>query len=431
MTSQSTDPLTLRVVIVGAGQAAAAVARTLRAEGHRGDITMLGAERVGPYERPPLSKTWLSAEALPEIASLLDLSRSGQPEVDLRTGVNVTRIDRALRTVHVDDGTEFRFDRLVIATGGRARRLELPGDASDDITYLRTTDDALHIRRRLKRGKRLLVIGGGWIGLETACSARRLGVDVILVEAGQRLCERTVPAIVGEHLLRIQRSLGVDVRLSAGVDRLSKLPDGRYAASLTDTQEAFDLVVAGVGMVANDELAAASGLPCAGGVLCDVEGRTTDPHVFACGDVASFEHPFGPVGTRRLESWDNAEQQGAACARAILGKQTAAHSLPWFWSDQGDVNVQILGFPNATDTPVLREDDGRATLIWLGQCAIDEPARIEAAVCINAPADMPILRRMWQKGVSVDRHTLASKDLSLKSLLQRSAGVGQNGSAGT
>ncbi|WP_032488745.1 MULTISPECIES: FAD-dependent oxidoreductase [Caballeronia] len=431
MAYHSTNPLLSRVVIVGAGQAAAAVAKTLRAEGHRGEIMMLGAERVGPYERPPLSKAWLSAENVPEIAALLEKSEAGQSDVDLRTGVNVTRIDRPSCTVHVDDGSEICFDRLVIATGGRARRLAVPGDASDQIAYLRTIDDALHIRRGLKAGKRLLLIGGGWIGLETACSARKLGVDVVLVEAAQRLCERTVPAIVGERLLGIQRSLGVDVRLGAGIEQLSKLPGGRYAASLSGVREEFDLVVAGVGMVANDELAAEAGLPCAGGVLCDVEGRTVDPHVFACGDVASFEHPSGPIGMRRLESWDNAQQQGAACARAILGKRAAAHPLPWFWSDQGDVNIQILGFPNATATPVVREGDGKATLVWLEEHAADEPAQIVAAVCINAPADMPILRRMWQKGVRVDRKTLAVQEVSLKSLLQRSAGAARNGGANT
>ncbi|MGY6126803.1 NAD(P)/FAD-dependent oxidoreductase (plasmid) [Paraburkholderia strydomiana] len=431
MTNHSTHPLYSRVVIVGAGQAAAAVARTLRAEGHRGEIIMLGAERVGPYERPPLSKAWLSAENVPEIAALLDRPQQEQFDVDLRTGVHVTRIDRPSCTVHVDDGTQIHFDRLVIATGGRARRLTVPGDASDDIAYLRTIDDALHIRRGLKPSKRLLVIGGGWIGLETACSARKLGVEVVLVEAAERLCERTVPAIVGLYLLDIQRSLGVDVRLGAGIEQLSKLPDGRYAASLSGAREEFDLVVAGVGMVANDEVAAEAGLPCAGGVLCDVEGRTVDPCVFACGDVASFEHPFGPVGMRRLESWDNAEQQGAACARAILGKQAVAHSLPWFWSDQGDVNVQVFGFPNATATPVVREGEGKTTLIWLQECATDEPARIVAAVCINAPADMPILRRLWQKEVGIDRRTFAAKDVSLKSLLQRSAGGEKNGGGNT
>jgi 3-phenylpropionate/trans-cinnamate dioxygenase ferredoxin reductase subunit len=132
---------------------------------------------------------------------------------------------------------------------------------------------------------------------------------------------------------------------------------------------------------------------------------------------------------RRLESWDNAEQQGAACARAILGKQAVAHSLPWFWSDQGDVNVQILGFPNATASPVVREGDGMVTLVWLEECATDEPARIVAAVCINAAADMPVLRRIWQKGVRVDRETLAAKDVSLKSLLQRTVGGAKNGGA--
>jgi len=429
MTNHQTDPLYSRVVIVGAGQAAAAVARTLRAEGHQGGIIMLGEERVGPYERPPLSKAWLSAENVPEVAALLDRSQPEQFDVDLRTCTHVTCIDRPSRTGHVDYGMQIHFDRLVIATGGRARRLAVPGDASDDIAYLRTIDDALHIRRGLIAGKRLLVIGGGWIGLETACSARKLGVDVVLVEAAQRLCERTVPAIVGQHLLEIQRSLGVDVRLGAGIEQLSKLPGERYAASLSGVREEFDLVVAGVGMEANDELAAEAGLPCAGGVLCDVEGRTVDPYVFACGDVASFEHPFGPVGMRRLESWDNAEQQGAACARAILGKQAVAHSLPWFWSDQGDVNVQILGFPNATASPVVREGDGKVTLVWLEECATDEPARIVAAVCINAAADMPVLRRIWQKGVRVDRETLAAKDVSLKSLLQRTVGGAKNGGA--
>jgi 3-phenylpropionate/trans-cinnamate dioxygenase ferredoxin reductase component len=426
MTSHADNPLHLRVVIIGAGQAAAAVVRTLRAEGHRGDITILGQERLGPYERPPLSKGWLSAPTLPGVSSLLDHVQPGQLDVNLRTSVRVTRIDRASCTVTVDDGSVIHFDRLVIATGGRARRIQVVGDASDELAYLRTIDDALLIRQKLGVGKRLLVIGGGWIGLETACSARQIGADVTLVEAAARLCERTVPAIVGERLLKIQQSLGVDVHLNSSVDRLWKSGDGRYGASLAGKQAEFDLVVAGVGMVANDEIAAACGLPCSSGVLCDADGRTTDPYVFACGDVALFEHPLGPVGMRRLESWDNAEQQGAACARAMLGKPATAHSLPWFWSDQGNVNIQILGFPDASTAPVIREGDDRATMFWLTEGSSPDTGRIVAAVCINSASDMPIIRRMWQKGVSLDVQALGSRDVSLKSLLQ-SAGAGKGG----
>ncbi|ANB74968.1 hypothetical protein AYM40_21255 [Paraburkholderia phytofirmans OLGA172] len=400
------------VVVVGGGQAAAAVVRTLRAEGHRGGIAMLSAEGFGPYERPPLSKGILLGTKAPADTVLLSADRLGELEVAVHAGVAAQRIDRSNRLVYLDNGESIGYDKLVIATGGRPRQLELAGNATDEIAYLRTIDDALALRERMKRAARVLVLGGGWIGLETACCARELGLEVTLVEACTRLCERTVPPVVSDILLSRHRANGIDVRLATQIHSLELVAGGALRAVVGTEELEFDLVVAGVGMVANDELAACAGLPCANGVLCDAVGRTVDPDIFVCGDVAAFTHPAGPARPARLESWDNAERQGAACAFALLGKEASYPGLPWFWSEQGDTNLQILGFPDASRTPVTRLNGNQSIFFWLKEGFID------AAICVDAPAEMLVIKRLVQKRVRVDLAQLCDPSLSLKKLLQ-------------
>jgi 3-phenylpropionate/trans-cinnamate dioxygenase ferredoxin reductase subunit len=404
--------LDAHVVVVGGGQAAAAVVRTLRAEGHRGGIAMLSAERFGPYERPPLSKGVLLGKKAPADTVLLGAERLGELEVAVHSGVTAERIDRANRLVYLDNGKSIGYDRLVIATGGRPRQLELPGNATGEIAYLRTIDDALALRERMTRATRVLVLGGGWIGLETACCARELGLEVTLVEACTRLCERTVPPIVSDILLSRHRANGVDVRLATQIHSLDLVEGGTLRAVVGTEELEFDLVIAGVGMVANDELAARAGLLCANGVLCDAVGRTVDRDIFTCGDVAAFTHPAGPARPARLESWDNAERQGVACALALLGKEAGYPGLPWFWSEQGDMNLQILGFPDALRTPVARLNGDKSIFFWLKEGFID------AAICVDAPAEMLVIKRLVQKRVPVDLAQLCDPSLSLKSLLQ-------------
>ncbi|WP_341317516.1 FAD-dependent oxidoreductase [Paraburkholderia sp. IMGN_8] len=400
------------VVVVGGGQAAAAVVRTLRAEGHRGGIAMLSAERFGPYERPPLSKGVLLGTKAPADTVLLSADRLGELEVAVHSGVTAERIDRPNRLVYLDNGESIGYDKLVIATGGRPRQLELPGNATGEIAYLRTIDDALAVRERMTRAARVLVLGGGWIGLETACCARELGLEVLLVEACARLCERTVPPVVSDILLSRHRANGIDVRLATQIHGLDVVEGGTLRAVVGTEELEFDLVVAGVGMVANDELAARAGLPCANGVLCDAVGRTVDPDIFACGDVAAFTHRAGPARPVRLESWDNAERQGAACALALLGKEVGYPGLPWFWSEQGNTNLQILGFPDASRTPVTRLNGDKSIFFWLKEGFID------AAICVDAPAEMLVIKRLVQKRVPVMPAQLCDPSLSLKSLLQ-------------
>jgi 3-phenylpropionate/trans-cinnamate dioxygenase ferredoxin reductase subunit len=400
------------VVVVGGGQAAAAVVRTLRAEGYRGRIAMLSAERLEPYERPPLSKGILLGTKAPADTVLLSADRLGELEVAVHSGVTAERIDRSNRLVYLDNGESIGYDKLVIATGGRPRQLELTGNATDEIAYLRTIDDALALRERMTRAARVLVLGGGWIGLETACCARELGLEVTLVEACTRLCERTVPPVVSDILLSRHRANGIDVRLATQIHSLELVEGGALRAVIGTEELEFDLVVAGVGMVANDDLAACAGLPCANGVLCDAVGRTVDPDIFACGDVAAFTHPAGPARPARLESWDNAERQGAACARALLDKEVSYPGLPWFWSEQGDTNLQILGFPDASHTPATRLNGNKSIFFWLKEGFID------AAICVDAPAEMLVIKRLVQKRVPVLLAQLCDPSLSLKSLLQ-------------
>ncbi|MEB0057014.1 NAD(P)/FAD-dependent oxidoreductase [Variovorax sp. LG9.2] len=400
------------IVIVGGGQAGGWAAQTLRTKGFAGRIVLVGDEAHRPYERPPLSKAVLSGHAMVESTYLQKPEAFEALQLDWRQNVGVTAIDRRSRTVRLTQGEPISYDKLILCTGGRARSLNIPGANLPGVFMLRSIKDAEKLGAALVADKRLLVIGGGWIGLEVASTARKKGLDVTIVEASERLCERTVPPGVSDYLLRLHTSHGVRVELGAGIERLAPSASGVLIAMLSDGREVeADVVLISVGLVANDELARAAGLACDGGVSVDSQCRTSDPDIFAAGDVAVW-HSKWAGRHMRLESWQNAQEQGIAAACAVLGMDVDHQPLPWFWSDQFDVNLQIYGMPAPAHQTVLR---GNANSNAFVMFFLDH-GKVAAALGPNSARDLRFARRLIERGTLVDPALLADVEMPLSKL---------------
>jgi len=380
-----------RIVIVGTGQAGGWAAHTLRKEGFTGTIVLIGEESHVPYERPPLSKAVLSGHALPESTHLFKPEAFEQLALDWRSNVRVTSIDRSARQLQLSDGDQVAYDKLILCNGGRARTMNIPGADLPGVFTLRNIDDARALGAVLLPDRKLVVIGGGWIGLEVASTARTKGLDVVVVEAMSRLCERTVPGAISDYLLRLHAANGTRVVLGTGVTSVRRDAQGMLVVSLANGQEfPCDAVVVGIGLIPNDELARDAGLACDGGIEVDARCQTSDPAIFAAGDVAAWHCDW--AGRRmRLESWQNAQEQGMAAARAVLGHDVNHQPLPWFWSDQYGVNLQIFGIPDASNTLVVRGDPLSDSFVLF---YLDGERRIQAALGPNAARNLRFARRL-------------------------------------
>ena len=401
------------IVVVGAGQAGGWAAKTLRDEGFEGRIAVIGEEPYPPYERPPLSKEVLLGREPAESSYLWPEGSFDGWGVELRTGVAATGIDRTAKTVSLGDGETLAYDKLLIATGGRVRKLPLEGAALDGVHYLRGIDDSAAIRADLGAGARIVVIGGGWIGLEVAAAARTLGAEVAVVEALDMLCARALTPDMAAYLLDVHRGRGVDVRLGAAVEALTG--EGRVTGARLAGGEtlAATAVVIGIGIVPNVELAEAAGIEVDNGIRVDALCRTSDPDIFAAGDVTN--HPNRLLGRNiRLESWENAQNQGIAAARAMLGGETPYCEIPWFWSDQYDVNIQLVGLPSAFDDTVTRGERAQGSFVEFYL----KDGRIDGAAAINSPRDIRFARRLMQAEKIVDPAALADPAVKLQALLR-------------
>lgn len=403
---------TTTIVIIGAGQAGAWAARTLRDEGFDGRLLLIGDESHPPYERPPLSKSVLSGEAAPESLHLLNDATLAGLSVEWLANARVVRLDRAARRVVLADGCAIGYDRVILCTGGKARELVVPGGGLPGVHTLRTIDDALRLGPLLRSGARVAVVGGGWIGLEVAATARTRGAAVTVIETMGRLCERSVPEGLSTHLHTLHVAHGAQVLLGAAVAAFSPGVAGGLNVELSDGRTiACDVAVVGIGLVPNDELAREAGLDCEGGVLVDEQCRTSDPDILAAGDVAVARNSW--AGRRlRLESWQNAQEQGIAAARAALGRDVHYDPLPWFWSDQHGTNFQIYGIPSPSHQVVVRGDPaaGRFMLFYL------EGDRLKAALGGNAARDLRFARRLIEKRSPVRPEDLADAGVSLAKL---------------
>ncbi len=400
----------MRVVIVGAGQAGAWVAKSLRENGHEGDITLLGREAVAPYERPPLSKGVLSgAEAHPPV--LLTPQQCEALRVDFQPNIDVVSIDRAAREVRCANGKTLAYDRLVLTTGGRPRQLTCAGAELPGVHTLRTIEDSRAIGAQLESGNRLLIVGGGWIGLEIAATARKKQVEVMVLEAGPRLCARSVPPLISSALLRWHASAGVDIRLSATVTSIEKGAGRSLRAISPGSAEEFDAIVVGIGLALDTQLAEACGLEVQDGIVVDQWGRTSDPDIYAAGDVTN--QPCSWAGGRlRLESWANAQNQAIAVGKTLAGIETAYDDIPWFWSDQYDKNLQVLGIPSNQLDGIVRGslDEGSFTVfqIWDG--------KLRSVIAVNAPRDIKVAKRWLRQGSCPPSAVLMDRSVRLDKL---------------
>ena len=409
------------LVIIGAGQAGGRAALTLREAGHEGLVVLLGAEAAAPYERPPLSKDYLAGgrdRASLAVASAEALREAG---IDFRPATVVEAIDRAAHEVVLEGGERLAYGKLLLATGREPRRLPVPEDVAPHARVLRDLDDADALRTRLARGSRLAIIGGGFIGLEVAATARARGVEVTVIELLPRLLARTVPEPLAAKLQQRHEAAGVDIRLGRRIEGLRAAGEA-VRLVLDDGHEIVaDTLLVGIGAVPRTGLAEAAGLAVEGGILVDATLRTSDPDIYAAGDVTAFAEPR--TGTRqRLESWDNAEAQGALAARNMLGAGEALDRLPWFWSDQYELTLQMAGQMAGQvtgDGAVIERRIGDDGLVLFH---LDEAGRIAAVSALGPSSiakEFKLAQRLAEGRKRVDPASLEDPKTSLKALLRR------------
>ena len=401
------------IVIVGGGQGGSQVAASLRADGYEGPLTLLTAETDVPYQRPPLSKAFLK-DPKHELLPLRPESFYEKNGIALRLGAEAKAIDVGAGALSLADGSSLSFDRLVLATGARPRLPAVGGTDLDGVFTLRHADDARILRDRLHAANEVVVVGGGFIGLEIAATARLLGKTVTVLEATSRLMGRVVAPEISRHFFALHRGWGTDVRLDTPVGAIVG-EGGRVVAVETARGDRIpaDIAVLGIGVVPNIELAATAGVAVENGILVNEYCETSLPDVLAIGDVVSFDH--WETGKRvRLESVQNAVDQGKVAARTIMGQREPYRDVPWFWSDQGDVKLQMVGLSGAADTSVLRgtPDDGHFSVFhYAGD-------RLVAIDSVNRAADHVFGRRIIAAGVSPAPEVVADEATDLKALLK-------------
>lgn len=399
-----------RVVIVGAGHAGGSVAGFLRQYGFEGPITLIGDEPLAPYQRPPLSKAWLKGEADGDSLLLKAPEWWAENGVDLRLGVSVTAVDREARTV-LAGGEAFAYDALVIATGARARRLPAPGADLDGVLFLRTAADAEALKLRLGPGHRLAVVGGGYVGLEAAASAVALGGSAVVIEREDRVLARVASTVLSRFYEAAHERRGVSVLTGASVERLEGAGQVE-AVVLTDGRRIdCDTVLIGVGAEPNVELAQAAGLDCANGVVVDGTARTSDPHIWAVGDVTFRPLPLFDRSLR-FESVPNALEQAKQTAAAIAGRDQPPAEVPWFWSDQFDLKLQMAGLAFDADRQVVRGDPDRESFAVFHL----KGDIIRCVEAVNAPPEFMGGRLMIGKQTPVDAEKLQDISIGMKAV---------------
>jgi 3-phenylpropionate/trans-cinnamate dioxygenase ferredoxin reductase component len=383
-----------RIVIVGNGQAGIQLIDSLRREGHTGPVTVVGEEEHFPYQRPPLSKDYLAADRSPSPLPLRAEKFFTENDVDSRQGVRVASIDRSGHTVNLSDGTVLDYWKLVLATGAANRELSVPGADAKGIYGLRTLSDAEAVQARLDRARTVVVIGAGFIGLEFAAATRKRGLDVTVLEYADRPMARALTPVMSAYFADAHRQHGVDLRLGEGIDSFDTTPGGHVTAAVSTMGRTYpaDLVLVGIGVVPRTELAEAAGLAVSNGITVDSAMRTEDPDIFALGDCANYPSHHAEARTR-LESVQNATDQARHTAKSILGKHTDAghyRELPWFWSNQGDLRLQIAGISQPGDETVLRGDPaaGKFSVFCYRN------GKLAAVESLNQPGDHMAARRI-------------------------------------
>jgi len=404
-------------LIVGASLAGAKAAEALRAVGYDGPVVLIGAETELPYERPPLSKGYLQGKAEREVIYVHPKEWYQESDVDLRLGATVTAIDRAGHEVVLADGSRIGYSKLLLTTGSSPRRLPVPGADLDGVLYLRSVGDSDRIKATIGSAARIAVIGAGWIGLEVTAAAREAGVAVTVLEAAELPLLRVLGPEVAEVFATLHRDHGVDLRFGVQVAEISG-KDGHVAGvRLSDgTVVAADAVIVGIGITPNTELAAAAGLEIDNGIKVDAQLRTSDPDIYAAGDVANAFHPV--IGKHlRVEHWANALNQPQAAANAMAGQQVSYDRVPYFFSDQYDLGMEYSGYvePGGYDELLFRGDvPGREFVaFWLGT-----GGRVLAGMNVNVWDVTDAIQALVRSGRPVDKAALSDPGTSLDSVIR-------------
>lgn len=403
------------LVIVGASYAGTQLAASLRESGFDTPIVLLGEERHAPYQRPPLSKGLLTGKTSVDALALRGPDFFDSQSIDLRLGTRVAALDLGAQALTMADGSTLKYGALALATGARCRPLPVPGSNLGGVFNLRTLDDALQVSDALSTAKRACVIGGGFIGLEVASALAARGAAVTVIESQPKLLARSFPPLMSDYLADAHCQRGVELLLGNGVRALCGSNGQVEHVELNDGRRIdCDMVVLGIGVQPNVELAQQAGIACDNGVLTDSLGRTNAPNVFAIGDVANTELPKVPGGPARmrLESIQAANDGARAAASALAGKPQPFEGVPWFWSDQHNLKLQMAGLPMPGDKVVMRGDKqtDRFSLFYLREGAI------VAAHSVNRPAEHMLSRKLIAKRASIDPQQLQDDSVDLKTL---------------
>lgn len=397
------------MVIIGAGHAAGQAAASLRQEKYEGPITIIGDEPHIPYQRPPLSKQYLSGEQAIERVYLRPEKFYADKDVTLKLGVNATEIDREAKQVVLDNGENVPYDKLIIATGSRPRILNIEGSDLKGIHYLRTIADVDAIRDEMAAGKNLVIVGGGYIGLEVASVGIEKGLNVHVLEMESRILQRVTTTQMSEYYHNLHSGRGVNIHTDTMV---SGFAGSGQVEQVLCGDESFDadLVIVGIGIMPNIELAQAAGLECDNGIVVDDHCRTSDPEIYAAGDCTNHPNPL--LNRRlRLESVPNAMEQARVCVSNMLGGDKMYAAMPWFWSDQYELKLQMVGFSADGDEQVLRGnmEENQFAVFYLNN------GKVVAADAVNSPKEFMVCKQLV--GKAVDPATLANPETELKDLL--------------
>lgn len=401
------------VAIIGAGQAGLQIAETLREQRYDGRVVLIGDEPHIPYLRPPLSKAYLLGETGDAQLALRPAAFFAQHQIELITGKRAVAIDRTRRKVALADDSVIEYDHLVLATGARNRPLPVPGADLRNVFFLRTLDEASALRARMATARNVVVIGAGFIGLEFAAAAKKQGLNVTVLDVAGRPMARAVSTTMSAVFAREHEQMGVRLLFNTQVMHL--LGEGCVTAVETVDGQTLpaDLVLIGIGVIPNVDLAATCDLPIENGVVIDEQLRTCDPHISAIGDVAAYANPYAQGARVRLESVQNACDQARCVAMRIMGQPTDYDALPWFWSTQGPLKLQMAGLPSRDCEEVVRGDPGGTKF----SVFLFREGKLACVETLNRPADHMLARRLFASGVAVTPRQAADLTFDLKSLL--------------
>jgi 3-phenylpropionate/trans-cinnamate dioxygenase ferredoxin reductase subunit len=404
------------VLIVGAGQAGFQVAASLRAEGYEGPVTLIGDEPNLPYQRPPLSKGFMSGKQNIEATALRPLAFYQSHRIELMTGARVTEIDPVGSAVRLASGHQFPYGTLVLAVGARNRKLPIKGADLDGVCYLRTDAEAVNIQQRMENARDVVIVGGGFIGLELAAAARTLGKAVHVLEIQPRLMPRVVSPILSDFYRDVHRGQGVQISLGTGVSEIVGHQGEVTTVILSDGSVwPADLVLVGVGVVPNVELAVGAGLGVSNGIVVDERLRTGNENIYAVGDCTDHPNPFAdPMagGRARIESVQNAVDQAKCVAAAIMGRAEDYRAVPWFWTDQFDIKLQMAGLSGGYGQVVMRgEPESRKFSVFYFR-----NGRLAAIDSVNRPGDHLAGRKLIGAGIPLTAEQAADPSVDLKAL---------------